>query len=103
MSISGLSLAKTTPLSDRGWSRMEDDNQNMEKTWDRGSAPSNLYPPDEAAPPSEDYASYDVDYVNPNSFSPGNFSALIYDTNPDSPAIFPNPEMMVYDSEKTGM
>ena len=82
---------------------MEDDNQNMEKTWDRGSAPSNLYPPDEAAPPSEDYASYDVDYVNPNSFSPGNFSALIYDTNPDSPAIFPNPEMMVYDSEKTGM
>lgn len=44
-----------------------------------------------------------MDYVNPSNFNPSNFSALIYDSNPDNPAIFPNPEMMVYDSEKPGI
>lgn len=63
------------------------------------SPPKNLYPPDDPSPTNEDYfASYDGDYVN----QPSNFSALIYDNNSENPAIFPNPEMMIYDSEKSG-
>ncbi|XP_077303047.1 uncharacterized protein LOC143923306 isoform X1 [Arctopsyche grandis] len=121
--IAGFSIDKTTPPfetsfndqlqnTDPGWSQLSnvpilDDRNNgifkaKSKKWSHRSAASNLYPPDDTSPPNEDYASYDMDYVNPSNFNPSNFSALIYDSNPDSPAIFPNPEMMVYDSEKPG-
>lgn len=63
------------------------------------SSSSNLYPPDDIITPNDDYfVSYDTDYVNPSN----NFSAIVYDNAGENSAIFPDPEMIVYESSKTG-